>query len=424
MSPFREIESPNALHALRSKEALASEILSDIAYLVDEVAPGARPIVAPLLESLVARASSLPQSGLSLVVGPEIHRWLGHAAHAARVGHANGIAHAIESLPGLLFGRVVAAGVDHGSFRLPGRRGRLRIPQAAVEFATLAQPLCAIGLAPKCIFLDGAEIQRNTVMDRIDGASNATRSLAGTRIFYHQRGDFVADMVEDLSVVASIPVAHDEGLALIPPERFDSPDVAPIVGNMAAGFRLIRTHASEHADEVEAAIDAITLVTGRRFVGGSDIFYHGVAVLNPDREWSATTYADHLVHEGAHIVLHARNELAPLLQNPDAMGAKSPIREDPRPLYGILHSTFVFLRLVQFFRRAAEPIGSDEATFRLHRHMLGFYEGMAELERCAQFTRAGESLFQGMRNAMTAFRATLPEPDPRCYQRVGKDYVV
>lgn len=418
------VDSPDASRALREKKTLAIAILSDIREVVRSVSPRAMSVIAPLLSALVDRAGALPAEQIGLAVGPELYRWLGNAGPAARAGHLPAIADSIEALPALLFGRLIASGVEATQLRIPARDGILAVPIAAVGFPADTGLLVPVELDAQRIVVDGVKFDRDAVTMEIDGADLGTPRLGDSPIFFHQRGEVVADMVADLSVTASLPVAHDEGLHLISLSRFEAPDVTQIVANMSDGLDLIRVHVPTQAAEVEAAIDAVTLVNGRRFVGGSDIFYHGVAVLNPDVDWSPTTYADHLVHEGAHLTLHTRNELQPLLHNPDAMGAKSPIREDPRPLYGILHSTFVFLRLVQFFRVAAEAIGSDEAMFRLHRHLLGFYDGMTELERFAAFTPAGISLFEGMRAAMAEFRAGLPEPDPCYYKRVGKDYVV
>lgn len=420
----RTLESPDARRAAHTKFALAMAVLDDIGVLVDTVAPRAVPVVGPLLDALADRAAALPASGIGSAVGPELYRWIGMAGDAARTQDEPAVARAVEHLPALLLGRMLAAGIAHGSYRVPVKGGMVRIPQAALGVGARHAPLCTVTLGKDDFAIDGVPIQKAPVLGRIDSQAATTRTLPGSGIFFHQRGDCVAAMLADLNVTASLPVRHDEGLALIKPKRFDAPDVAPIVQNMADGLGLIRRHAPDQAQEVEAQLDAITLVSGQRFVGGSDIYYQGVAVLNPDLDWSSTTYADHLVHEGAHIVLHARNELEPLLENGDAMGAQSPIREDPRPLYGILHSTFVFMRLVQFFARAAGPIGSDEAMFRLHRHLLGFYAGVAELEKHARFTRSGAAFFDGMRAALAQFRSTLPVPDPRFYKRVGKDYVV
>jgi HEXXH motif-containing protein len=424
LASFLVIETPNAPRALQEKQALAKAIIADIREVARAVSPRALPVVDPLCAALAARLEALPAARAGIAVGPELYRWLGAGGAAARCGHLPAIADAIATLPGLLFGRLLASGAEAGPLLVPITDGALRVPIAGIGFPAATGPLVEVALEKHTVLVDGIAFDRDAATAGIDGADPGTPHLGNSGIHFHQRGEIVAEMVAELSATASRPVDHDEALRLIPLAHFEASDVAPIMVNMAAGLELIRTHAPEHAAEVESSIDAVTLVTGRRFVGSSDIFYHGVAVLNPDVEWSPTTYADHLVHEGAHLVLHARNELQPLLRNPDAMGAKSPIREDPRPLYGILHSTFVFLRLVQFFRLAADAIGSDESMFRLHRHLLGFYEGMTELERFASFTPEGAALFKGMRAAQRDFRTSLPEPDPQYYKRVGKDYVV
>lgn len=418
-------QDPSAEIALQQKKELALNVLKDIARLSDEVAPTAAFVIRPLASALLDRAEHLRPHDIGLAAGPELFRWLGHAGLAVHRGDEARVGAAINSLPPLLLGRLIASQTLGGRFLVPKCNGSLVIPQAsAVHSIEASGSLIEVELRPDEVVAASECLNRSTLSDGIDGATAATRCLGDGPIFFHQRGFPLFDMVADLSEIASAPVGQDEALTIISPDDFDGPEVAPIVANMAEGLNLLRRLAPESASEVEAVLDAVTLVTGRRFVGGSDIWYQGVAVLNPDVDWSPTTYTDHLVHEGAHLLLHAVNELNPLLRNPDAMGAASPIREDPRPLYGILHSTFVFMRLVMFFRRAAQAIGSDEALFRLHRHLLGFYKGLTEIERFADFTPSGSRLFRGMLEAREDFAGSLPEPDPRYYRRIGKDYIV
>ena len=49
---------------------------------------------------------------------------------------------------------------------------------------------------------------------------------------------------------------------------------------------------------------------------------------------------------------------------------------------------------------------------------------MQELECHAQFTASGENLFREMWKVREEFRASLTDPEPCYYKRVGKDYVV
>jgi hypothetical protein len=116
-------------------------------------------------------------------------------------------------------------------------------------------------------------------------------------------------------------------------------------------------------------------------------------------------------------------EVEPALSNENFIGAVSPIRCDPRPLHGILHGTFVFLRLAQFFERVMAVEPSLNAEQRFHRHVRGLYDGMAELERHARWNSRGRELFEAMCEVTRRLKAVLPEPDRRLYSQVGPDYM-
>ena len=152
------------------------------------------------------------------------------------------------------------------------------------------------------------------------------------------------------------------------------------------------------------------------------MLYYGVCFLNPRSDWNVITFADHIVHEAAHQILYAWHELSPLLVNCNEMGYPSPIRDDPRPLYGSFHATFVFLRLVLFFDQLVRKTKSREAEFRFHRHLQGLYTGMDVLEKAAKFTPKGKELFQAMKFETARFKKRIPRPDPKAYNRYLRDY--
>lgn len=419
-----ELAVPHEARARRDKRALALTVLDDIERAARALPHCALEPTQVLLQALHDRLHVASERLAGRAVGPELFRWLGAVSWADAQGDTARLAIQARALPNLLIGRVIAcrptAPLRLSVWASPAQM--LRIPQAALTVGPVSHTL---RLDRDRLDWGACDLSVDQIRARIDGATAKGPHLPGAPVHFHQRGDELLVMVRELNVVASRPVGHDEVLTVIPIERLDShPRELRIVSTMGAGAALLRDHAPSLHAEVMTVLDGITLVTGRRFVGGSDIGYHGVAVLNPDEDWSATTYADHLVHEGAHIALHAANELEPLLHNADEYGAPSPIREDPRPLYGILHSTFVFCRLVQFFAEAARSIDSDEAWFRLHRHLKGFYDGMATLAEYADFSHAGARLFREMSALRDHWLDVLPLPDPRFYLRVGKDYVV
>ncbi|MBL8951769.1 MAG: hypothetical protein JNK82_13385, partial [Myxococcaceae bacterium] len=192
---------------------------------------------------------------------------------------------------------------------------------------------------------------------------------------------------------ATVKGLSQRGDSRLVPLELESLRAGEIVQQLGLAMELIASVDPEQAGEVRALTEYVVLLEGHEFVGGSDLRLFGASFFALDPRWSPLCYADHLVHEAAHQLLHATQELEPLLLNRSHMGAPSPIRADPRPLYGTFHATFVFLRLASFMSKVVErrPHLEGEARLRLHRHMLGLLQGLEVVRRHAELSPAGEA---------------------------------
>ncbi|MBL8954426.1 MAG: hypothetical protein JNK82_26850 [Myxococcaceae bacterium] len=198
------------------------------------------------------------------------------------------------------------------------------------------------------------------VSEAVEGYRRQTSALSG-------RAQALAALDVSSREGAAVVALHDEACALI--ERVDP----------------------ELARELTAVTEYVVLLRGGEFVGASTIRCFGATFLNMQPSWSALCFADHLVHEAAHQLLHTVQERQPLLLNRHFLGAPSPIRSDPRPLYGSFHATFVFLRLAGFMSRVLESGAGQarEAEVRLHRHLLGLLQGLKVLRDDGEFSPQG-----------------------------------
>lgn len=191
---------------------------------------------------------------------------------------------------------------------------------------------------------------------------------------------------------------------------------------------LIRDVDDDLWQEVRQITEYLVLLDGNDFVGGSDIVLFGASFLRLDPRWSALCYADHIIHEGAHQLLHATQEITPLLLNRDKMGQASPIRRDPRPLYGTFHATFVFLRLSMFMHRVVTRNKSaplhGEARMRLHRHLLGLLQGLQIIEDNAELSAAGRVAVDAWTDSARELVRVHGDPDPSLVSRLDWDYEV
>lgn len=212
-------------------------------------------------------------------------------------------------------------------------------------------------------------------------------------------------------------------LRLIDPE---SRIGARIIDRAAAARDLIRMGCPPLADEIQAVTEYLVLLEGNDFVGGSDIAVFGASFLRLEPEWSPLCFADHIVHEEAHQLLHAAQEVNRLLLNRDKMGQASPIRRDPRPLYGSFHATFVFLRLASFMSSVtlSPALGEwrDEAHLRLHRHLLGLLQGLRIVQDNGEFSPLGRQVVDEWIDAAHQLLDRHGPPDRALVPTLNWDY--
>ncbi|HEY9779557.1 MAG TPA: HEXXH motif-containing putative peptide modification protein [Leptolyngbyaceae cyanobacterium] len=413
---MHSIVFPSVVTASKKQRALDLVVLDDIACVCQQLDSQITSNLYYAFEYL----SECVKDGERFAVGPSLYHWL---SNVRSLSNDTLLQQHLARLPSLIAEQVLGA-IQPGKHltitfsdplaRLP--QGEWNFPIPIVTLKLEMSHLTGITTLGKTFNID-ADVPRQNLNLRRDRPSQ----IPGSRIHIHSTGDVLKEYLLELSTVASIPIQRQENLKI---RSKGDPVIEILKKKLADGIELLRKTGEERYEEIETLLKGIVLLTGQRFVGGSDIAYHGIAFLNLDPDWSVYTFADHLVHEGAHILLHMANELTPFLQNPDFYGAPSPIRKDPRPLYGIFHSTYVFMRLVMLFKHFYTDSTVDEVCFRLHRHLLGFYEGMQILNKYAIFTPEGEELFDGMICVHDWFQRTLPVPSPNYYLRIGKDYVV
>jgi HEXXH motif-containing protein len=418
-----------ALRSAMTNEVYVDWSLFDVHYFSDTLR-----VVEHLRESL----GNAPETMTGRICGPELYRWIGNFKWAVK-NNDTGLYHQwLLNLSHLLLCRVIVVS-DHADLPLTfylkvSGHGHLHLPQidGPVSETTIDRNWVKARLSGGELLLFSLDeplcIPLEHVLCLVDGfhTDEKPNSVGETEIYLHQSGAVLREMVAELSETASGPVQQDEMLRVIPWDKLlTDPYNQAIMERLAEGTRYLQRYSEGSYQEVCAVMDGISLLTGGRFVGSSDIWYHGIAVLNPDDTWTEITFADHLIHEGAHIALHALNELMPVMYNPFEEGAPSPIRSDPRPLYGTFHATFVFMRLVQFFARIVdEGEVSEEVEFRYHRHLKGFYDGMDTLSKYADLTPSGQRVFGEMAEYHQELKKQMAKPQPEKFQNLARDYVI
>jgi len=185
-----------------------------------------------------------------------------------------------------------------------------------------------------------------------------------------------------------------------------------------AALDLIRRAASGLAAELEEIVTTIILARDvsiedgsdpdARFQGASALRAFGAVLQNCELDFSVVDCATSLIHEGAHSVLFALSPIEGVAVNADDERHSSPLREDERPLEGIIHATFVLARIVYGMEAmldsgqlsAAEQHLAAE-TAQNHRKL--FFEGLDTTRRHGRLTDQGEAALEAAEAYMAAF---------------------
>lgn len=172
------------------------------------------------------------------------------------------------------------------------------------------------------------------------------------------------------------------------------------VAALEAALELIREHLPALADEMALLLRQVVPVGfhPERHLSAS----YGEAVgsvyltLHPD----PLTLAEALIHEFQHNKLNILAVQDPLLLNAFQPLYKSPVRPDPRPLWGILLAVHAFLPVAAFCRRLRDQGRALAQTASFAGHLedidLKNREGMDVLHAHARWTQAGRTLWEDL----------------------------
>ena len=152
--------------------------------------------------------------------------------------------------------------------------------------------------------------------------------------------------------------------------------------------------------EILTHVASIRMLEGSGMEGMSTPRAFGAIWLRmPEPGGELAWFLEHLVHECSHLHLNALLAMDPLLLNPDEIN-QAPIRPDPRPMFQILHGTFVLFRNCRVHGRLslyAPDLGLEPM---LERFREQFAKGMEVLQKHARPTPLGERLIQSMLSGM------------------------
>lgn len=161
----------------------------------------------------------------------------------------------------------------------------------------------------------------------------------------------------------------------------------------------------EMLDLYRHLVTHVVWVESEEFWSSSSQVALGLLYVCPKDDWSLAHFIETIVHETAHIELRLHQWLDPMITNSEQR-APSPLRPDPRPLNGVLHSVFVLSRTTEALQRFADSVedGVDReaALGLLSSFRRKFLDGLDTLAQHARWTEKGRDLFEELKKRSTA----------------------
>jgi hypothetical protein len=151
---------------------------------------------------------------------------------------------------------------------------------------------------------------------------------------------------------------------------------------------------------------------GFTFGGASTFSLWGALVLNADGFGDRLDIAVSLAHEAAHTLLFGLALGGALAENDPAERYNSPLREDPRPMEGVAHATFVAARMIWALEAlvgSGQLSGAEtlRAGDQLAVNERACDEGLATVFADARCTPAGAAVFDGLRRYIDGRRGRI-----------------
>ena len=196
---------------------------------------------------------------------------------------------------------------------------------------------------------------------------------------------------------------HDNEIVTV-----DEETGAELKSDIETALTLIAEHAPQSYAEFRETnaeiIPANGVVSGdtKGFGACSSLERWGSLLINSRAMDGPVALSEALVHEGVHSFIFGSAPVDFHVRNSPEERRKSPLREEPRPLDGIYHATFVLARMCFAMREFAgsptlAPEMQKEAAERAETSRKLFWDGYKVLEEYADYTEFGREMMEAAR---------------------------
>ena len=211
---------------------------------------------------------------------------------------------------------------------------------------------------------------------------------------HHEIGDVTVFATIDHNPIAAFETHPDKSGN--PVDLGGRPE-AEWVGSLEAAFGLVETFLPQTFAEMRMMLQTVIPVGYDETRHLSASYREAIGTMYLTLHPHAMTMAEAVVHEFQHNKFNVAADSAGYLENAFHPLYKSPIRPDPRPLWGILLAVHAFLPVAELYRRmrdAGHPLATrPDFDPRLSEIDLKNHEGMEMLRAHARFNEAGLALF-------------------------------
>jgi hypothetical protein len=175
-----------------------------------------------------------------------------------------------------------------------------------------------------------------------------------------------------------------------------------IAGAAQEAFALMDSGAPEVSGEIRSLLAEVVFATGEAgekmtFHGISSFYLWGTVLLNAEGHKTPLEVTQTLAHESSHMHLFAAALDSPLVENADEERFASPLRQDPRPMDGIYHATYVTARMHYVLLKllasgVLSEAQTEEAKKACANHVKSFREGYETVLAHGNLTELGKGL--------------------------------
>jgi HEXXH motif-containing protein len=241
---------------------------------------------------------------------------------------------------------------------------------------------------------NGAELARLPLDP--DGMRTACAAPGGFRFErrYHPLADIAYFATVDHNPIAAFETHPNKSGN--PVDLGDRPE-EEWIGILGEAFALVEAHLPRTFAEMRLMLNEVIPVGYDESRHLSASYREAIGTIYLTLHPNVMTMAEAVLHEFQHNKFNVASDSAEFLVNAFDPLYRSPVRPDPRPLWGILLAVHAFLPVAELYRRMRDTGHPLAAHAGFERRMseldLKNHEGMEMLRAHARFTPAGVALF-------------------------------